>query len=151
MSKSKQTSGKKDREKQRNLHRKEKAARKEERKANSNKGAALEDMFAYVNEFGQLTSTPPDPLRNKPVFNVDSIQISTPKQLPPDPADAFRTGTLTFFNQSKGYGFIKDLASQESIFVHKNGMMDEVSENQKVSFEVEKGEKGPVAVNVKRA
>ena len=149
MSKPKQTSGKKDREKQKQRNRKEKEQRKEERKANSNKGKGMESMMAYENEFGQLTSTPPDPSRKKAI-SIDDIQISTPKQKPADPADAFRKGTVTFFNDSKGYGFIKDQDSQESIFVHINQVDGEIKENDKVAFEVEMGNKGPTAVRVKK-
>jgi cold shock CspA family protein len=60
-----------------------------------------------------------------------------------------RQGIVTFFNDSKGYGFIKDLETQESIFVHANGLTEPIRENNKVSFEVEKGKKGPNAVDVK--
>ncbi|MEI7471182.1 MAG: cold shock domain-containing protein [Chitinophagaceae bacterium] len=62
-----------------------------------------------------------------------------------------RKGTVTFFNESKGYGFIKDQQTQESIFVHINGLKDKITENSKVTFEVEMGHKGPNAVNVKIA
>jgi cold shock CspA family protein len=62
-----------------------------------------------------------------------------------------RNGTVTFFNDSKGYGFIKDLATQESIFVHINDLESPISENDKVTFETEKGHKGLNAVRVKLA
>ncbi len=60
------------------------------------------------------------------------------------------TGTIKFFNASKGYGFIKDDQSNQEIFVHVSGLVDEVQENDKVSFEVKDGKKGLNAVNVKR-
>ena len=59
------------------------------------------------------------------------------------------TGTVKFFNESKGYGFIKDHESQESIFVHVNGLEDPVKENDKVTFETEMGQKGINAIKVK--
>ena len=63
-----------------------------------------------------------------------------------------RTGTVTFFNASKGYGFIKDSQTQESIFVHANGLAGiTIGENDKVTFEVEMGPKGPNAVRVRMA
>ena len=69
-----------------------------------------------------------------------------------DDADPIRTGTVTFFNDSKGYGFIKDSQTQESIFVHANGLAGgPIGENDKVAFEVEMGPKGPNAVRVKPA
>ncbi|HEX8358467.1 MAG TPA: cold shock domain-containing protein [Segetibacter sp.] len=61
-----------------------------------------------------------------------------------------RTGVITFFNNDKGFGFIKDLQTQESVFVHINQLDGPVKENEKVSFEVEMGPKGPNAVNVKK-
>lgn len=151
MSKSHLTSGKKEREKKKNIKRKDKLQRKEERKANNSKGKSMEDMFAYVDEFGRLSSTPPNPLNKKSEFSLDDIQISTPKQQAADPADAIRKGTVTFFNDSKGYGFIKDIETQESIFVHINDLSSPLKENDKVTFEIVSGHKGPNAVNVKAA
>jgi cold shock CspA family protein len=65
------------------------------------------------------------------------------------PVDTVRKGTVTFFNDSKGYGFIKDSETQESVFVHVNGLANPIKENDKVTFEVEMGMKGPTAVKVK--
>ena len=78
------------------------------------------------------------------------MQIGVPKQEEGDPADIIRTGVITFFNNDKGFGFIKDLQTQESVFVHINQLDGPVKENEKVSFEVEMGPKGPNAVNVKK-
>src|SRR5690606_11699100 len=112
------------------------------------KGKSLEEMFAYVDEDGNITFTPPDPEKKK-VIKQEDIEIGVSKQEAPDPADLIRKGTLTFFNESKGYGFIKDSVTQESIFVHINSFEDEISENDKVTFETEKGLKGLNAVRVK--
>ena len=60
-----------------------------------------------------------------------------------------RKGIVTFFNDSKGYGFIKDLETQDSIFVHINALTEAIKENNKVTFEVEMGPKGANATNVK--
>ena len=79
------------------------------------------------------------------------MQISTPRQTATDPADLIRTGTVTHFNDSKGYGFIKDSQTQESIFVHINALDGPLKETDKVTFEVEMGQKGPNAVRVKKA
>ncbi|MDJ1473820.1 cold shock domain-containing protein [Cytophagaceae bacterium DM2B3-1] len=57
-------------------------------------------------------------------------------------------GTVKFFNETKGFGFIKSDSSNEDIFVHVSGLIDEIKENDKVTFEVEKGKKGLNAVNV---
>ncbi|MBL7828418.1 MAG: cold shock domain-containing protein [Saprospiraceae bacterium] len=66
-----------------------------------------------------------------------------------DPADAFRSGTIKFFNQEKGYGFVIDSETKESLFVHINDLNGPVKENDKVNFEIEHGQKGPKAVRVK--
>ena len=59
-------------------------------------------------------------------------------------------GKVEFFNDSKGYGFIMELESQEKFFVHVNGLLEEIKENDKVSFELERGMKGMNAVRVKK-
>ncbi|HYG39775.1 MAG TPA: cold-shock protein [Cytophagales bacterium] len=59
-----------------------------------------------------------------------------------------KQGTVKFFNNSKGFGFITPSDSSEDIFVHISGLVDEVRENDKVKFDVEKGKKGLNAVNV---
>ncbi|MFA8436247.1 MAG: cold-shock protein [Marinifilaceae bacterium] len=58
-------------------------------------------------------------------------------------------GTVKFFNESKGFGFIKPDDSSEDIFVHVSGLIDEIQENDQVEYDVEKGRKGLNAVNVK--
>jgi cold shock protein len=60
-----------------------------------------------------------------------------------------KEGTVKFFNDSKGFGFITDNASGTEYFVHVSGLIDEVKEDDKVSFEVTQGRKGLNAVNVK--
>ncbi|MCB0567894.1 MAG: cold shock domain-containing protein [Phaeodactylibacter sp.] len=60
-----------------------------------------------------------------------------------------RKGQVKFFNDEKGYGFIIDDETKESIFVHVNNVEEEIREKDRVSFEVEMGPKGPSAVNVK--
>jgi len=150
MGKPRETFSKKEKEKNRVKKRKEKEAKKEERQANSQKGAALEEMFAYVDENGNISSTPPDP-RKKRTINVEDVQIAVPKQVEMLPGEEIRNGTVTFFNEAKGYGFIRDLETQESIFVHITGLVDPIKDNDKVTFEIEMGQKGPNAVAVKKA
>ena len=58
-------------------------------------------------------------------------------------------GTVKFFNEAKGFGFIKPSDAGEDIFVHSSGLIDEIRENDKVQYEVERGKKGMNAVNVK--
>ncbi|MCR6641644.1 MAG: cold shock domain-containing protein [Sporocytophaga sp.] len=57
-------------------------------------------------------------------------------------------GTVKFFNNSKGFGFIKSSESNEDIFVHSSGLIDEIRENDQVKFDLERGKKGMNAVNV---
>ena len=57
-------------------------------------------------------------------------------------------GTVKFFNRAKGFGFIKPVNSEEDIFVHQSGLIDEINEDDKVKFNLEKGQKGMNAVNV---
>ena len=60
------------------------------------------------------------------------------------------TGTVKFFNESKGYGFIKEDGSEKEVFVHATGLIDKVRENDKVSFDLSEGRKGINAVNDKK-
>lgn len=148
MAKSKESWNKQETEKKKEQKRKEKELRKEERKANAKEGVSFDDMIAYVDEDGNITSTPPDPTKKR-VIKEEDIEVSVPKQANLKDVDPTRKGKVTFFNDSKGYGFIKDLDSQESIFVHINGLIDSIKENDKVTFEVEMGQKGPNAIRVK--
>jgi len=110
--------------------------------------SSLDDMIAYVDENGMITDTPPDPA-TKTKTKAEDIEISVPKMDDSLKADPIRRGRLTFFNDSKGYGFIRDAMTQESIFVHVNEFQDDIMEGNMVSYEIEKGPKGPAAVRVK--
>lgn len=145
-----ETWNKKEREKKKQQNKKEKAERKQERKDNSKQGKSLDDMIAYLDENGNLSSKPPDP-RKKVDIKVEDIEIGVRKQEPINPEDLIRKGTVTFFNDSKGYGFIKDDVTGESVFVHINSLAEAIKEHNKVIFEVEMGPKGSNAVNVKLA
>ena len=59
-----------------------------------------------------------------------------------------KEGVVKFFNNSKGFGFIKPSDSSDDVFVHESGLIDEIRENDKVKFEVEEGQKGLNAVKV---
>jgi cold shock CspA family protein len=145
-----ETWNKKEREKKKKQNKKEKAEKREERKEKETSKSAnnLDSMLAYLDENGNLSSKPPDP-RKKITINAEDIEIGVPKQEPLNPEDLIRTGIVTFFNDAKGYGFIKDMETQESVFVHINSLTEAIKENNKVNFEVEMGPKGANAVNVK--
>ncbi len=59
------------------------------------------------------------------------------------------TGTVKFFNQSKGFGFITEEGVEKDHFVHISGLIDEINEGDTVEFELQEGNKGLNAVNVK--
>lgn len=147
MAKTRETYGKKDVRSKKEKKRKEKEAKRLERK--ENKGStSLDDMIAYVDEFGNITSTPPDHTQRTTV-QVEDIAIGVPKGLEPDPADLIKTGIVNFFDETKGFGFIKDTTTQQDIFVHANGLLEQIKEGNKVKYEVVKGLKGLNAINVK--
>jgi len=144
MAGSQETFGKKEREKKRLKKKKDKLLKKEERKAGEQ-----ESEFIYVDEFGQLTDTPMDPLRKIKV-EASSIEIGVPKKEDREVEDTEKKGKVSFFDSSKGFGFIIENDSQEKYFVHVSGVLEEIKENDKVSFELERGLKGMNAVRVKK-
>jgi len=143
-----ETWNKKEREKKKQQNKKEKEERRQERKEIAKQGKSFDDMLAYLDENGNLSAKPPDP-RKKIIVNAEDIEIGVPKQAPINPEDLIRKGIVTFFNDSKGYGFIKDEVSQQSVFVHINSLTEQIKEHNKVTFEIEMGPKGANAVNVK--
>lgn len=60
-------------------------------------------------------------------------------------------GTVKFFNETKGFGFVVDNTSGEEIFVHVTGLIDNIREGDKVTFNTERGKKGMNAIDVKIA
>lgn len=150
MAKSQETYNKKEKEKKRLKKRKEKEKRKEERKIRSEEdGGGFDSMIAYVDENGNLTDTPPDPTKKKKVI-AKNIELGVPKR-EKEEVPTVRTGRVDFFNDSKGFGFIKEIGTQEKFFVHVNGLLVDIQEGDKVSFELERGMKGMNAVRVKKA
>ncbi len=149
MGRSSETFNKKEKEKKRAQKKKEKQARKEERKANSAAGGSLDDMIAYVDENGNITDTPPDPEKMKKKVKASSIEIGVPKQVDDFDYDAERRGKVAFFNHNKGYGFIYQDGTQDKYFVHQNGVKQPIQEGDRVSFTLEKGQRGLNAINVK--
>src|SRR4051812_3347404 len=104
MAKSQATFSKKEKEKKKLAKRKEKEQRKEERKANAKEGQTLEEMMAYVDENGNISSTPPDPLKKRVIKEEDIVLGS--RNVGGEHQIFSRTGRVTYFNASKGYGFI---------------------------------------------
>ncbi len=147
MGRSQETFGKKEVRKKKDKKRKDKEQKRAIRKSEG-KRTNFDDMIAYVDEFGMITSTPPDPDRKTDV-EADSIDLTNTKSNPQSAPDFVRKGIVSTFNKSKGYGFIRDLSSGQSVFVHVNSMMELVSENDIVVFEIGKGAKGPAAMKVR--
>jgi cold shock CspA family protein len=148
MAKSKITFNKREKEKQRQQQKQQKREKMEERKANASKGKSLDDMMAYIDEDGNISSTPPDPSKKRK-FNVEDIEIGVPKASEKTEAD-INTGVVDYFNQSKGFGFIKDEQNSERLFFHVNQLQDRISENDKVTYDIERGARGFNAVNIKK-
>jgi cold shock CspA family protein len=142
--------GKKDREDRKRKAKMEKAERKKEREANRSKGADLDSMMAWIDEDGNITNTPPDPNKKKKEIDLEEIQLGAAKRDPVQTGTTEKTGTVTFFNEAKGYGFIVDSQSKQSIFVHANDLLEPIKDGNRVSFETEQAAKGPKAVKVKK-
>src|SRR5690606_15769889 len=129
---------KKENAKRKAKKRQEKELRREERKSNNNKGQPIENMFAYVDEFGVITTTPPD-AKNKKEINVDKIEKETTTV----------TGSVTHYSD-KGYGFITDDATKTNIFFHNNDLLQTVRLNDKVTFGKKKTPRGDNAIQIKK-
>lgn len=146
MGRSQETFNKKEVQNKKEKRRKEKEKKRLAKKENEKK-SSLEDMIVYVDENGMITDTPPDPKKKK--VKLEDIKLGVPNRESAEEIDPIRKGTVTFFNDSKGYGFIKDVETKESVFVHANNLLEEIKEGNLVTYEVEMGQRGPAAVKVK--
>ena len=147
MAKSQQTYSKIEKEKARAKKREEKQKKKEARKAEGGNGGI---QFAYVDAYGNLTDTPPNP-EDKIKVDAESIVLGIPKKEESDENDnPTRTGKVAFYNSSKGFGFIIDAENNEKYFCHVSGLLSDIVENDKVTFELERGQRGMNAVKVQK-
>lgn len=137
------SSNKREIEKKKEQKRKEKQRRKEERKATGVR--SFDDMIAYVDENGVITSTPPDPEKRQQV-DLESIEVSTPKKA--EREEVVLKGRVEYFNSDKGYGFIKNLQSADQYFFHISNAPENIAEGNVVTFDLERGEKGMNAVKI---
>lgn len=147
MAKSKETFNKKQKETKRMQKRQSKESRKQERDNNRQKGVPLSEMLAYVDENGNLTSTPPEHGTLKHVNRPTNIKTAR-NNAANEPAQE-HTGTVTFFDEAKGFGFIQDMRTKEKIFVHVSDLVDKVKEHATVTYEVERGKRGLSARKVR--
>ena len=142
------TYNKRENEKKKQARRAEKQKKKEDRKL-LGKTNSFDDMIAYVDENGVITSTPPELNPNKEEIKQEEILISTPKKEELE-APAVLRRRIDYFNESKGYGFIKDLDGAEKYFFHvSNNTLTDISENDIVTFDLERGLRGMNAVNIR--
>ncbi len=150
MARSQQTYSKGEKEKKRLKKQEEKRKKKEARKTAS-KDNPQGIPFAYVDHLGNLVDTPPDPTKKIKV-EAEDIILGIPKRTDEEREafDPVRKGKVSFFDTSKGFGFIIDSENNEKYFTHVSGLIDEIAENDTVSFELEKGMKGMNAVRVKQ-
>ena len=136
---------KKEIEKNKQQKRKEKLQRKEERKQQS--PSSFEDMIAYVDANGVITDVPPETTK-KEVIELEDIEISIPRQeFKEEKGDP--TGRVDFFDETRGFGFIKEKNSVNKFFFHKSNAEEGIAEDNMVTFRLERGPKGMNAVDVK--
>ncbi|RAJ08340.1 cold shock CspA family protein [Chitinophaga skermanii] len=125
----------------------DKAAKMRDRKLNNNKGKGLEDMLAYIDENGNLSSKPP---KETTEFEIDASDMTVKEITPNAPKDTANTGIVSFYNSAKGFGFISVKGSSDRIFFHNRNLLQPVQENDHVTFEVERTARGNSAVDVKK-
>lgn len=141
---SKDTFGKKEREKKKRSKQKEKEEKRNFRKLNNDKGKNLHEMLMYVDANGNLTETPPEAEWMKDL-HADNPGGSNPNE---PVAVTKRTGTVTFFDPEKGFGFIEDHATKQSIYVNKRHITEDLTRGATVHFLVQRNSKGTYAVDV---
>ena len=147
MGRSHETFGKKEVRKKQEKKRLDKE-QKRARKKDEGKKNGFDDMIAYVDEFGKISSSPPDPDKISDI-DAESIELGATGNKPDITIGQERKGVVTFFNDSKGFGFIRDLESNDRIFVHANNLLEPIKEDNIVIFETGRGVKGMSALNVK--
>lgn len=135
---------KKERNKSKAKKKQEKTQKMMGRKQDGSK-TSFEDMIAYVDEFGNITDTPVTAVRSE--IKLEDIQLGA---APIVPESKERTGLVSSYDPLKGYGFIIDDANKGKIFVHSSGLTQPIKNNDKVSFEREKGPRGYNAIMVKK-
>lgn len=148
MGKSQETYSKKEREKKKQKKAKEKLEKREMRKQQKLEEGkkTFEQQIMYVDEYGQFVEEKPDPTKRAKV-KISDIVLGANKGK--SKYEDIRKGYIKFFNDEKGYGFIVDRQTNETVFLHINNLPGPVKERDQVSFQVEVGPKGLIAVNVK--
>ncbi|WP_313385395.1 cold shock domain-containing protein [Chishuiella sp.] len=127
------STSKKEKNKKKALKRLEKLSKRENRKENNNKGKSLEEMIVYVDVLGNFTDVPPH-LQNK---EEDLLKLETNSD-----KEVFISGIVDNYNDSKGFGFIKVLNSNDKIFFHFKESRELLKVGDKVEFKKAISEKG---------
>ena len=146
MGRSQETFNKKEVRKKQEKKRKDKEAKRLARKSGES-NSDPDNMIAYVDEFGRITSTPPEE-NKKTEVKLKDIEVSVPKGSN-NQDEPQKKGIVSFYNEQKGYGFIRNLATNQNVFVHANSVEGKIKEGSRVTFEIGQGERGPAAMNVK--
>ena len=144
MGRSQESFNKKEREKKKKKRKQEKRERREQKKLQEKTPVE----FVYADEFGNLSTTPPDK-NKKSEIKASDIQLVPQKKTIKDRPIYLRDGIIKHMDVDKGYGFIRDADTSQSYFVHSSELYDGVKLNDKVIFKVGKGPKGPIAIEVR--
>lgn len=147
MAKSKQTFLKNENEKKKQLKKKEKEEKKAQRKSESGK-KGLDDMIAYLDHNGRITSTPPDP-KMKVEIKLEDILVGA-RTFAAEEVDNTKQGVVATFHHDKNFGFIKVPNSSEQIFFHASQVEGSINEGDKIEFEIGHGNRGVLAINIKK-
>lgn len=144
MARSKESFNKREKEKQRQKEKRQKREKMEERRANQVKGKPFDEMLAYIDENGNISSTPPDPQKMKPV-NLEDIEIGVSNRKVAE--DVLKAGKIDYFDRAKGFGFILQ-NDGDKIFFHISGASYPVREGDRVNYRIERGPKDWQAVDI---
>lgn len=123
----------------------DKLERRNERKSHNNKGKSVEEMTVYLDENGNFTDVPPEQQKRKEI-KVEDIQLGAA----PIVEEKESTGVVASFFVDKGFGFIKEDLTGESVFIHSNDLSEPVAEKDRVSYEKRRTPKGYQAINIKK-
>ncbi|HOO95484.1 MAG TPA: cold shock domain-containing protein [Proteiniphilum sp.] len=133
-------------EKQKQQKKKEKLKKKEERKQQGTN--SFEDMIAYVDANGVIIDTPPEPIQEEEKIELEDIEISVPrKEVSEEAGDP--EGRVDFYDETRGFGFIREGNSVIKYFFHKSNAEHGIAEGDLVTYRLERGPKGMNAVDVK--
>lgn len=139
---------KKEQKKKKAQLRQDKAERAEMRRKNNDKGKPLEEMYMYVDEFGNLSPVPFNRSSIKPAHLDEIVFQTVPKAEQAAEMESARDGQIQYFDQVKGFGFITDVLTGQRVFVHSSELPRPVKEQERVAFVRRQNERGFFATDV---